>query len=221
MNKLSRGAWLAIAAVAAVPATVAIAKSVDRAGGWHNMTPETRTRLEDGRIAMAKAALQLNADQEKLWAPVESAVRDGFKAREAKRAEWAKKREERRSDKSDGASKRPDLAERYERMSNNLAERADRFKTFSTAFKPFYASLSDEQKDVLRPLMRQLAPGFGHGGGRGPHWAVGGDWGPGGPGHHGHHGWQGGPDGKRGPGMQNDTPDNDGGPAPSEPDDKG
>lgn len=221
MNKLSRGAWLAIAAVAAVPATVAIAKSVDRPGGWHSMTPETRTRLEEGRIAMAKAALQLNADQEKLWAPVESSVRDAFKAREAKRAEWAKKREERRADKSESPSKRPDLAERYEQMSNNLAERADRFKTFSTAFKPFYASLSDEQKDVLRPLMRQLSPGFGHGGGRGPHWAFGGGWGPGGPGHHGHHGWHGGPDGKGGPGMQNDAPDNDGGPAPAEPDDKG
>lgn len=221
MNKLSRGAWLAIAAVAAVPATVAIAKSIDR-GGWHNMTPETRTRLEEGRIAMVKAALQLNADQEKLWAPVETNVRDTFKAREEKRAEWAKKREERRADKSDAQSKRPDLSERYERMSKHLGERADRLKAFSSAFTPFYASLSDEQKDVLRPLMRQLTPGFGHGGRGGPHWAFGGGWGPGGQEHHGHRGWHGGPDGKGGPGMQNDTPDNDGGPAaPAEPDDKG
>jgi len=220
MNNFSRGTWFAIAAIAAIPATVAIAKTVDR-GGWRNMTPETRTRLEEGRIAMVKAALQLNADQEKLWAPVESSVRDAFKARESKRAEWAKKREERRADKSDEASKRPDLSERYERMSNHLAERADRLKTFSTAFKPFYASLNDEQKDVLRPLMRQLTPGFGHGGGRGPHWAFGGGWGPGGQGH-GHHGWRGGPDGQGAPAMQNDAPDNDGGPAPAtEHDDKG
>jgi hypothetical protein len=224
MNKLSRGAWLAIAAVAAVPATVAIAKSVDR-GGWHNMTPETRTRLEEGRIAMAKAALQLNADQEKLWAPVEASVRDAFKAREEKRAEWKKKREERRAEKGAADSKRPDLAERYERMSQRLAERADRMKTFSTAFKPFYASLNDEQKDVLRPLMRQLTPGFGHGGRgghHGPHWAFGGGWGPGGPGDHGHRGWHGGHGGKGGPALQNDAPDSDGGPAaPAEPDDKG
>jgi hypothetical protein len=224
MNNLSRGTWLAIAAVAAIPATVAIAKTVDR-GGWHNMTPETRSRIEEGRIAMVKAALQLSADQEKLWAPVESTVRDSFKAREEKRAEWAKKREERRAEKDAAEPKRRDLSERYERMSQHLAERADRMKAFSTAFKPFYASLSDEQKDVLRPLMRQLTPGFGHGD-HGPRWAFGGGWGPGGGpghhGHHGHHGWRGGPDGPGAPGMQNEAPDDDTGPgAPAEPDKKG
>lgn len=221
MNNLSRGAWLAIAAVVAVPATVAIAKSVDRAG-WRHMSPETQSRLEEGRIAMVKAALQLNADQEKLWAPVESQVRDTFKARQEKRAEWAKKREERRAEKSDGEHKRPDLSERYERISARLSESADRMKAFSSAFSPFYASLNDEQKDVLRPLMRNLTPGFGKGHG-GRHWAYGG-WGPGGgPDHHGHHGWRGGPHGP-GPAMQDDAPggNDDGGPAaPAEPDSKG
>ena len=79
MKNLSRGAWLAVAAVAAIPATIAIAKTADNAG-WR-MTPETRSRLEDGRLAMAKVALKLNADQEKLWAPVEQQVRDTFKVR--------------------------------------------------------------------------------------------------------------------------------------------
>ena len=82
MQNLSRGAWLAIAAVAAIPTTIAIAKTADRAG-WQ-MTPETRSRLEDGRLAMAKVALRLNADQEKLWAPVEQQVRDTFKAQDRK-----------------------------------------------------------------------------------------------------------------------------------------
>jgi len=225
MNSLSRGTWLALAAVVAVPATVAIAKTTDRMG-WR-MTPETRSRLEDGRIAMVKAALQLNADQEKLWAPVESTVRDAFKVREEKRAEWAKKREERKAEKASGdkhEGKRADLAERYEKMSQRLSDRAERMKSFSTAFKPFYASLSDEQKDVLRPLMHQLTPGFG-GHRNGPRWAFGG-WGPGGgPGNHhgwGHHGWGGRHGGPDGPGMQNETPNDQGGPeAPAEPDKKG
>jgi hypothetical protein len=223
MNNFSRGTWLALAAVVAVPATVAIAKNTDRMG-WR-MSPETQSRLEDGRIAMVKTALQLNADQEKLWAPVESQVRDTFKKRQDRRAEWAKKREERRAAKASGGEhKRPDLAERFEKRSQRASERADRLKAFSEAFKPFYASLSDEQKDVLRPLMHQLAPGFGHHP-RGPRWAFGG-WGPnGGPG--GHHGWHGGWHGDRGghggPGMQNDDhPDDQGGPeAPAEPDKKG
>jgi hypothetical protein len=147
MNTFSRGTWLALAAVVAVPTTVAIAKNADRMG-WQ-MSPETQSRLEDGRIAMVKTALQLNADQEKLWAPVESQVRDAFKKRQEKRAEWAKKREERRDANAKGAGhERPDLAERYERKSKRASERAERLKAFSEAFKPFYASLSDEQKDV-------------------------------------------------------------------------
>jgi len=159
MKNLSRGAWLAVAAVAAIPATIAIAKTADNAG-WR-MTPETRSRLEDGRLAMAKVALKLNADQEKLWAPVEQQVRDTFKVREERRAERAKKREERKAEKSEGGEhKRADLAARYEKISQRVSERADRLKAFSSAFTPFYASLSDEQKDVLRPLMRELAPGF-------------------------------------------------------------
>jgi hypothetical protein len=216
MNNLSRGTWLALAAVVAIPATVAIAKT-DRAG-WR-MTPETRSRLEDGRLAMVKAALQLNADQEKLWAPVESQVRDTFKAREEKRAERIKRREERKAEKDGGEHKRGNLAERFTKMSQRMSDRADRMKAFSTAFSPFYASLSDEQKDVLRPLMHQFSPGFGMGHG-GHRWASRG-WGPGGgPGHHQH--WRGDHDGQGAPGMQNEGPDDEGGPAtPAEPDKKG
>jgi hypothetical protein len=222
MKNLSRGAWLAVAAVAAIPATIAIAKTADNAG-WR-MTPETRSRLEDGRLAMAKVALKLNADQEKLWAPVEQQVRDTFKVREERRAERAKKREERKAEKSEGGEhKRGDLAARYEKISQRVSERADRLKAFSSAFTPFYASLSDEQKDVLRPLMRELSPGFGMHGHHGPRWAFGG-WGPGGgPRHHGWHGGdRGGHDRQGAPGMQdNNGPDNDGGPADVEPDKKG
>jgi hypothetical protein len=213
-----------VAAVAAIPTTIAIAKTVDR-GGWQ-MTPETRSRLEEGRLAMAKTALQLNADQEKLWAPVEQQVRDAFKAREARRADWAKKREERKAENPDRSEqKRGDLAARFEKMSERMSARADRMKAFSSAFTPFYASLSDEQKAVLRPLIRQLSPGFGRGGHHGPRWAFGGGWGAdGGPRHH-HHDWQrggrGGPDGQDGSGIEDNGPNNDGGPAEVQPDKKG
>jgi hypothetical protein len=215
MKNLSRGTWIALAAIAAVPATVAIAKTADNAG-WHTMSPETRARLQDGRIAMMKAALQLTPDQEKLWTPVETQVRDAYKAREARMEEWKKKREEWKADHAKGERKKPDLADRFERMSKRLSERADRMKAFSGAFSPFYASLSDEQKEVLRPLMRELRVG---GGRRGHRFADG--WGPGGRhgggwfGHHGH-------EGRGGPQMQNDD-DNDGSPdqAPAEPDKKG
>jgi hypothetical protein len=217
MKNLSRGTWIALAAIAAVPATVAIAKTADNAG-WGMLSPETRARLQDGRIAMVKAALQLTPDQEKLWSPVETQVRDAYKAREARMEEWKKKREEWKADREKGEHKKPDLANRFERMSKRLSERADRMKAFSTAFSPFYASLSDEQKEVLRPLMRELRAGGEH---RGHRFADG--WGPGG--RHGGGGWFGhhGHEGHGGPQMQNDDGNDGDGPdqAPAAPDKKG
>ncbi len=219
MRKLSRGTWIALAAVVAIPATVGIAKTVEH-HRWHNMSPETRARLDDGRLAMAKTALKLTAEQEKLWSPLEAQVRDAFKARDAKRAEWDKKRAERKADRDKGGNKdrddgkRSDLAERFDKMSANMTERAERMKAFAGTFKPLYASLSDEQKDVLRPLMRDLAPGFGHRKHHGPRWAFGG-WGPHGGGHgkgehHGHGGAMMDDDGPRGP---DGSPEGMGGPA--------
>ena len=208
MKNLSRGTWIALAAVVAVPATVAIAKSADNAG-WRQMTPDTRARLQEGKLAMVKAALQLTPDQEKLWAPVETQVREGFKAHEARMEEWKKKREERKAEQENGGEqKRPDLADRFQKMSERMTERADRMKAFATAFSPFYASLSDEQKDALRPLLRQLMPGGHHG-----HKFAGG-WGPGGR----HGGWSD-HGGKGGPQMHDDDDDQDHGAPP--PDKKG
>ena len=212
MRKLSRGAMAAIAAAIAIPATVVIAKTVEH-NRWHNMTPETRARMDEGRLAMAKAALKLTPEQDKLWSPLEVLIRDTFKARDAKRADWEKSKTQREADRT--AGKRPDMAERFEKMSQTMTERADRMKAFAGSFKPFYASLSDEQKDVLRPLMRGLAPGDGKGGHHGPRFAEG--WGERG-GHHGGHqgGWfgrhNGGPEGRERPMMDDGGPEQGGEP---------
>lgn len=182
MKKLSRGAMAAVAAAIAIPAGVAIAKSYEHMR-WHAMSPETRARLDEGKLAMAKTALKLSPEQEKLWAPLEAEVRTAFKMRDARRAEWEKKRADFDKARTEGKEPaRPDMAERIDKMSQLMSERAERMKAFATAFKPFYASLSEEQKDVLRPLARQLMPDGGHHGHGGPRWAFGGGWG-------GHGGW--------------------------------
>lgn len=215
MMEISRKLALALGVAAAIPATFAIAATVQHAA-WHQMTPETRARLDEGRLAMIKTALKLSPEQEKLWSPVEAQVRDGFKARDANRAEHDKMRAEHdrlraehdkmraerdAKDASIDEAKRPDMAERFDKMSAKMTERADRMKAFAGAFKPLYASLNDEQKDVLRPLIRNLVPGMGHKGhghrfaeGWGGKGGWGGGWGHGGRGdHHGH-----GHDGDRG-----------------------
>lgn len=103
--KLSRGAWIALAAVAAVPVTVAVAKQGDHRG-WHNVSPETRTRLDEGKIAMAKAALKLTPEQEKLWAPLEEQARAFMKVRQDKMAERKKERDARRAEKKDDSAEK-------------------------------------------------------------------------------------------------------------------
>ena len=49
--------------------------------GQMRMNPEDRAAFADARIAAVHAGLKLTADQEKLWPPVEAAVRDFAKLR--------------------------------------------------------------------------------------------------------------------------------------------
>lgn len=190
MKLMSRGLALALL-IGVSPAAVLVAQAA-RDGGW-KMSDESRERLQDGRIAAAKASLKLSPEQDKLWTPIEEQVRSLYKERSDKRAERQKKREERRAarEKGEGSQKqsetRPNIAERYQQMSERMGERAGKMKAFSDAFTPFYASLSDQQKEVVGPVMRQLrvaklgggrhGHGHGHGrwhdGGWGKHWKGG------------------------------------------------
>src|SRR5262245_44769363 len=104
MNNLSRALAAALLA-ATVPATIVLAQqagdqpAVEKSETRRGPSPETLARLEDGRIAFAKAALKLTPEQEKLWAPVEAKIRAGFEERREARAKWQEKREERRADR--------------------------------------------------------------------------------------------------------------------------
>src|SRR6201992_3585755 len=49
--------------------------------GHVRMNPEDRAAMADAKIAAVHAGLKLSPDQEKMWPPVESAVRDLVKIR--------------------------------------------------------------------------------------------------------------------------------------------
>lgn len=179
MNKLSRA--LAVTLMAAtIPATIVLAQQApaddqttgEKSGSRRGPSPETIARLEDGRIAFAKAALKLTPEQEKLWAPVEQKIRANFADRQKRREEWQAKREERRAERKDG--EKLALPERIEKRSERLTEAASRLneraakaKEFAEVLKPLYATFNDEQKTVASRVLGQ----FGHGP-RGPHWAM-------------------------------------------------
>jgi len=124
---------------------------------WQPPSPETMQHLLDGRIAMIKTALQLNPDQEKLWAPVEQVIRDNAATR-------AKAMTERHDGEGDG---KMDPIARLESMSKRASVRAANTQKLADALKPLYATLSDEQKAVAVLILelhggRRGGPGHGH-----------------------------------------------------------
>src|SRR5215510_16406590 len=81
MEVRMRNFWIAGIAALAIAGSTAVYAQHHRYWGQMRMNPEDRAALVDARIAAVHAGLKLNADQEKLWPPVEAAVRDFAKLR--------------------------------------------------------------------------------------------------------------------------------------------
>jgi zinc resistance-associated protein len=126
-------------------------------------TPEDRAAFLDARIAGLKAGLELNAEQEKNWAPLESAMRDLAKERAARFAAWQERREGGGDQAGDQAEVNP--VDRLTRASERLSARAADLQKLATAAKPLYDSLDDGQKRRFALLF----PGP-RGRGQGRHW---------------------------------------------------
>ena len=103
--------------------------------------PEDRAAFLDARIAALKAGLELNAEQEKNWPPLESAMRDLAKQRAARFAAW---RERREAGDDEAAEVNP--IDRLTRASELLSARAADLQKLAAAAKPLYDSLDDSQK---------------------------------------------------------------------------
>ena len=124
-------------------------------GRMERLSPEARARLQDGRFAMIKETLKLNDAQLKLWARVEAQMRAAGAERRQARAEREQMRQQ-------GAA-RPALPDRLDRASQRMAKRAEQMKAFADAFKPFYASLTDDQKALAGVVLHQGHGRRGHG----------------------------------------------------------
>jgi hypothetical protein len=162
--KLKFPGMLAVALVtAAIPATIVLSQTQqpDRRPG---LSADARARLLEGRLAMAKTALNLTPAQLQLWAPVEQHIRTSIADREKR---WQARRAKR---EAGAARERLPLPDRLDRASERMAQRAERLKAFAAVFKPFYASLSDEQKVVAGVVLRQMRAGGVRG--RGHRWAF-------------------------------------------------
>ena len=150
----------------AIPATAVLAQAPPQPEPQQKQarprpSPETLGRLQDGRIAMMKEALKLNDAQLKLWAPLEQQIRARYAARQQARQDRQQRRQQ-------GAAA-PSPTDRLDRASQRMTQRAEGMQKYAAAFKPFYQSLSDDQKAVARIVLRDKRVG---GRGHGRRWAM-------------------------------------------------
>jgi Arc/MetJ family transcription regulator len=110
------------------------------------MSPEDRAAMADAKIAAVHAGLKLNADQEKLWPAVESAVRDLVKIR----IDRAKAREAAAARADD--QPKPDPVTRLRNRADRMTATAAVLKKIADAADPLYKTLDDGQKRRLAML---------------------------------------------------------------------
>jgi hypothetical protein len=117
------------------------------------MSASDMSAFADARIAALKAGLTLNAEQEKLWPPVESALRDNAKKRVARFENFRAERE-----KQAGPV---DPIARMRRGAEFMTERGAELKRLADAAQPLYDKLDEAQKNRLGILMRAGMRGHG------------------------------------------------------------
>ena len=175
-----------IAALAIAGTTVVYAQHRPWFHEHMRMNPEDRAALTDARIAAVHAGLKLSPDQDKLWPPLETAVRDFAKLR-------IDRANARMNAKPDDAQNPEDPVARLRMRAENMAATAAAMKKIADAADPLYKTLDEGQKRRLAFLTHR----GGHEGWRQRGMDRGGEDGDRGFGH-GDRGFGGGRDGGRG-----------------------
>lgn len=142
--------------------TVAMNHGMDERYGQH-YTKEDRGAFFDARIAALHAGLTLTPDQEKLWPPVETALRDNHKAMQdywdSRREQWEKSYNEQqqpaRGPGKEDAQQAPmhDPVAMLQRRAEFEIMRGQHLKAIADAAAPLYASLNENQKKRIPTLM--------------------------------------------------------------------
>jgi hypothetical protein len=124
-------------------------------------SPEDRAAFADARIAAIHAGLKLTPDQEKLWPPVEAAVRE-FAKMKIDRAN-ARMKAEADDQQRDQQAKDEDPITRLRQRADNMAATSAALKKIADAADPLYKTLDESQKRRLPFLTREGRFGGGEG----------------------------------------------------------
>ena len=148
MKRTLLGTLAAAAAAAALSASgfaiTAVAAQSDQQPTHAELVQRWAEAALDAQLKGMKTSLRLSADQEKLWGPFESAVKDGAKARLVA------------LQKEQGDSLSP--MDRLNATADRLAESTANLNKIVEAAKPLYESLDDARKHKFITLGRMLVP---------------------------------------------------------------
>ena len=136
-----------VAALAIAGTTVVYAQHRPWFQEHMRINPEDRAAFADARIAAVHAGLKLTPDQEKLWPPLEAAVRDFAKLR----IDRANARMNARSDDKD-AQNQDDPVARLRQRADNMTASGAALKKIADAADPLYKTLDEGQKRRLKVL---------------------------------------------------------------------
>ena len=103
--------------------------------------------LTDARIGIVRAALQLTPEQEKLWPPVEEAIRARAETRYQRMAAVAKRQSQQGE---------VDPVALLNDRSDALGAKAAALKKLADAWAPLYQSLNPDQKQRMRLLAMRV-----------------------------------------------------------------
>src|SRR6266705_1477014 len=159
----------AIAVLAIAGSTVAYAQHHRWFHDHMRMSSEDRAAFTDARIAAVRAGLKLTPDQEALWPPVETAVRDFAKLRIDRanarmNAQRGDSQDAQKQDSQQDSQNAPDPVTRLRDRADTMAATAAAMKRIADAADPLYKTLDDSQKRRLA-ILTHMGSRFGGG-----HW---------------------------------------------------
>src|SRR3974377_1848865 len=126
--------------------SIANAQSAQTSPAAAPVSAEDQKTLTDLRIDLVKAALQLTPAQEKLWPPVESAIRARAEDRKARIAKIQQTVGRRADESRIEVMRNRDPIAFLQRRSEALAQRSADLDKLAEAWQPLYKTLSPDQR---------------------------------------------------------------------------